>query len=45
MAKKRKDVYVYFNNDAEGYAVKNAFTLMEMVPNKYRAKYSPESVG
>jgi uncharacterized protein YecE (DUF72 family) len=45
VAKKRKDVYVYFNNDAEGYAVKNAFTLMEMVPNKYRAKYSPGSAG
>jgi uncharacterized protein YecE (DUF72 family) len=43
MAKKRKDVYVYFNNDAEGYALKNALTLMKMVPNKYLAKYPARS--
>ena len=27
----RKDVYIYFNNDAEGFAVKNALSLLEMV--------------
>jgi uncharacterized protein YecE (DUF72 family) len=26
-----KDVYVYFNNDAKGYAVQNALTLMELL--------------
>lgn len=26
-----KDVYIYFNNDAEGWAVKNALSLLEMV--------------
>lgn len=26
-----KDVYVYFNNDAEGYAVKNALKLKELI--------------
>jgi uncharacterized protein YecE (DUF72 family) len=35
LAKKGRDVYIYFNNDAEGHAVKNALTLMEMIPNKY----------
>lgn len=28
---KGKDVYIYFNNDAEGFAVKNALSLLEMV--------------
>lgn len=42
MAKKRKDVYVYFNNDAEGYALENALTLMKMVPDKYLAQYPRE---
>ena len=27
----KKDVYVYFNNDAMGYAVKNALTLKKMI--------------
>jgi uncharacterized protein YecE (DUF72 family) len=26
-----KDVYIYFNNDAEGWAIKNALSLLEMV--------------
>ncbi len=26
-----RDVYVYFNNDAEGYAIENARTLREVV--------------
>jgi len=25
-----KDIYVYFNNDAEGYAIKNALKLREL---------------
>ena len=29
--KKGKDVYVYFNNDAYGYAVKNALKLKELI--------------
>lgn len=29
--KEGRDVFVYFNNDAEGYAVKNALTLRRMV--------------
>ncbi len=29
--KENKDVYVFFNNDAYGYAVKNAMTLIEYV--------------
>ncbi|MCD6528484.1 DUF72 domain-containing protein [bacterium] len=31
--KKKLDVYCYFNNDAQGYAVKNAKTLQRMVMN------------
>lgn len=30
-AKEGKDVYVYFDNDQEGYAAFNAITLQEMV--------------
>lgn len=26
-----KDVYIYFNNDAEGWAVKNALSLLEII--------------
>jgi uncharacterized protein YecE (DUF72 family) len=44
MAKKRKSVYIYFNNDAQGNAVKNAFTLIEMVSNENLAKYSPGQI-
>jgi uncharacterized protein YecE (DUF72 family) len=34
LAKQGKDVYIYFNNDAKGYAVKNARTLIAMIqPN------------
>lgn len=29
--KKKKDVYIYFNNDAFGYAPKNALELIEML--------------
>jgi len=29
--KQRKDVYIYFNNDAKGYAVKNALRLKELM--------------
>jgi uncharacterized protein YecE (DUF72 family) len=31
--KQVKEVYVYFNNDWQGYAVKNALTLLEMMKN------------
>lgn len=37
LAKQGKDVYIYFNNDAEGYAVKNAQTLIAMIQPKYLA--------
>jgi len=43
MVKKQKDVYVYFNNDAEAYAPKNALTLIKMVPNRHLAKYPSRS--
>jgi len=31
LLKRGDDVYVYFNNDAEGHAVANARTLTEMM--------------
>ncbi len=31
LAKNGKDVYVYFNNDIHGYAIKNGITLKELV--------------
>lgn len=43
LAEQGKDVYIYFNNDAEGYAVKNALNLMRMVKPKYLASPSKES--
>jgi uncharacterized protein YecE (DUF72 family) len=30
-AEEGKDIYIYFNNDAEGWAVKNALSLLEVV--------------
>lgn len=45
LAKKGKDVYVYFNNDAEGHAVDNALTLKSMIPEKYLARYTPIQTG
>ena len=30
--KEKRDVYIYFNNDADGYAVKNALELKRLVP-------------
>jgi len=38
LTKQGKDVYVYFNNDAQAYAIKNAFTLMGMINSKYVAR-------
>jgi uncharacterized protein YecE (DUF72 family) len=35
LARQGKNVYIYFNNDAEGYALKNAQTLIGMVQPKY----------
>jgi len=29
--KKRKDIFVYFNNDAYGFAIRNALTLEKFV--------------
>ena len=43
LVKKGRDVYIYFNNDAEGHAVKNALTLMEMIPNKYLPNISAKT--
>jgi len=37
LAKQGKDVYIYFNNDVEGYAVKNAQTLAAMIQPQYLA--------
>ncbi|HEY2987793.1 MAG TPA: DUF72 domain-containing protein [Candidatus Binatia bacterium] len=36
-ARTGRDVFVYFNNDAEAYAIKNARTLIGMIEPKYRA--------
>jgi uncharacterized protein YecE (DUF72 family) len=38
LARKGKDVYIYFNNDAEAYAIRNAQILFGMIDPKYRAK-------
>lgn len=35
LAEEGRDVYIYFNNDAEAYAVKNAHGLMGMIPGQY----------
>jgi uncharacterized protein YecE (DUF72 family) len=32
---KRKDIFVYFNNDAYGFAIKNALTLKKLVSNTH----------
>jgi uncharacterized protein YecE (DUF72 family) len=37
LAKKGKDVYIYFNNDAQAHAVKNAQTLIGMIKPTYLA--------
>jgi uncharacterized protein YecE (DUF72 family) len=29
--KKRKDIYAYFNNDARGFAIKNALRFKELL--------------
>ena len=34
-AKAGRDVYVYFNNDAEGYAIQNAITLRGLIESQY----------
>jgi uncharacterized protein YecE (DUF72 family) len=38
LAKQGKEVYIYFNNDAEGYAVKNALKLIGMLEPTYLAR-------
>jgi uncharacterized protein YecE (DUF72 family) len=32
-AKKGKVIFVYFNNDAYGFAIKNALTLKKLIPS------------
>lgn len=32
--KKKKDIYIYFNNDAFGYAPKNATELVSLIDKK-----------
>ena len=32
------DVYVYFNNDAHGHAVRNALRLMSLLPGQSAAR-------
>ncbi len=39
-AKQGKDVYIYFNNDSQGWAVQNAFTLQKILKS---ARKSPHS--
>jgi uncharacterized protein YecE (DUF72 family) len=36
--RRKKDVYVYFNNDAYGYAVENARELMEMFRRRMKSR-------
>lgn len=36
-ARRGKDVYIYFNNDAEAYAIKNAGTLIRMIQPRHLA--------
>jgi uncharacterized protein YecE (DUF72 family) len=43
LAKQGKDVYVYFNNDAQAYAIKNAVTLIGMIEPKYLHKIKKDS--
>ncbi|MBI2361257.1 MAG: DUF72 domain-containing protein [Deltaproteobacteria bacterium] len=38
LAGQGKNVYIYFNNDAEGYAVRNAKTLIRMIQPRYLAR-------
>jgi uncharacterized protein YecE (DUF72 family) len=38
VAEQGKDVYVYFNNDAEAYAIRNARTLIGMIDRRYLAR-------
>jgi uncharacterized protein YecE (DUF72 family) len=38
VAQQNHDVYVYFNNDAHAYAIKNARTLIGMIDSKYLAR-------
>lgn len=40
LAKQGKDIYIYFNNDAQAYAVKNAQSLMGMIQPEHLASGS-----
>ncbi|HEY3301903.1 MAG TPA: DUF72 domain-containing protein, partial [Candidatus Binatia bacterium] len=37
LTREGRDVYIYFNNDAEAYAIRNSRTLIEMIDSKYLA--------
>ncbi len=37
VARAGRDVYVYYNNDAHGFALKNAFTMIDAIDPKYLA--------
>jgi uncharacterized protein YecE (DUF72 family) len=43
LAENGRDVYVYFNNDAEGCAPKNALTLITKIPDRYVANVPAEA--
>jgi uncharacterized protein YecE (DUF72 family) len=43
LAEHGRDVYVYFNNDAQAFAIKNAFTLEKFIDPKYLHKIRTES--
>ncbi|MFQ5853942.1 MAG: DUF72 domain-containing protein [Candidatus Binatia bacterium] len=45
LAKQGKDVYIYFNNDAQAYAVKNAQTLIRMIKPEYLATGARKKTG
>ena len=38
VARAGRDVYVYYNNDAHAYALKNAFTMIDEIDPKYLAR-------
>jgi uncharacterized protein YecE (DUF72 family) len=38
VAREGRDVYVYYNNDAHAYALKNAFTMIDLIDPKYLAR-------
>lgn len=43
VARAGRDVYVYYNNDAHGFALKNAFTMIDAIDPKYLARAKKSS--